>query len=99
MTQDDCRAVPFTSVIVPVYNDRRRIGFCLAALLDQTYPGDRYEVIVVAAGRPVSGRGGRRRVPCLAAPSAAGDSPAYVLQDTLTETDGDHEPGVEVAKG
>jgi glycosyltransferase involved in cell wall biosynthesis len=42
--------VPFTSVIVPVYNDRRRIGVCLAALLDQTYPRDRYEVIVVDDG-------------------------------------------------
>ncbi len=50
MTGDDRGAVPFVSVIVPVYNDRLRIRLCLAALLDQTYPRDCYEVIVVDDG-------------------------------------------------
>jgi glycosyltransferase involved in cell wall biosynthesis len=40
----------FVSVIVPVYNDRRRIVTCIRALLAQTYPRDRYEVIVVDNG-------------------------------------------------
>lgn len=40
----------FVSVIVPVYNDPRRIVTCIRALLAQTYPRDRYEVIVVDNG-------------------------------------------------
>ncbi len=41
---------PFVSVIVPVYNDERRIGKCISSLLEQTYPKDRYEVIIVDNG-------------------------------------------------
>ncbi len=41
---------PFVSVIVPVYNDARRVGKCIDALLAQTYPRDRYEIIVVDNG-------------------------------------------------
>jgi len=42
--------LPFVSVIVPVYNDEKRIGQCIEALLKQTYPKDRYEIIVVDNG-------------------------------------------------
>ncbi len=42
--------VPFVSVIVPVYNDALRIGKCIEALLKQTYPSDRYEVLIVDNG-------------------------------------------------
>lgn len=38
---------PFVSVIVPVYNDPDGIRRCLESLTAQTYPEDRYEVIVV----------------------------------------------------
>lgn len=38
---------PFVSVIVPVYNDPIRLAVCLNALESQTYPQDKYEVIVV----------------------------------------------------
>lgn len=41
---------PFVSVVVPVYNDEGRIATCVEALLAQTYPRDRYEVIVVDNG-------------------------------------------------
>jgi glycosyltransferase involved in cell wall biosynthesis len=37
----------FVSVIIPVYNDAKRLKICLAALENQTYPKDLYEVIVV----------------------------------------------------
>jgi glycosyltransferase involved in cell wall biosynthesis len=37
----------FVSVIIPVYNDSDRLSICLAALENQTYTKDRYEVIVV----------------------------------------------------
>jgi len=45
--------LPFVSVIVPVY-DEPRLVHCLHALSRQTYPQDRYEVVVVENGR--SGR-------------------------------------------
>ena len=37
----------FVSVIIPVYNDSNRLKLCLQALEKQTYPSERYEVIVV----------------------------------------------------
>ncbi|MBE9178311.1 glycosyltransferase family 2 protein [Oculatella sp. LEGE 06141] len=39
--------LPFVSVIVPVFNDAQRLRHCLAALDQQTYPEQCYEVIVV----------------------------------------------------
>ena len=38
------------SVVVPAYNAREAIAECLEALLHQTVPRDRYEVIVVDDG-------------------------------------------------
>lgn len=37
----------FVSVIIPVFNDNERLRICLNALEKQTYPQDRYEIIVV----------------------------------------------------
>ncbi|MDA8105730.1 MAG: glycosyltransferase [Nitrospiraceae bacterium] len=42
--------MPFVTVIVPVYNDAGRIWKCIEALLRQTYPPDRYEIVVVDNG-------------------------------------------------
>ena len=41
------RKNPTISVVVPAYNEEKYIGECLLALKNQTYPKDRYEVIVV----------------------------------------------------
>ncbi|WP_406672106.1 glycosyltransferase, partial [Natronospira sp.] len=38
------------AVIVPVYDDARRLAGCLRALEEQTYPADRYQVLVVDNG-------------------------------------------------
>jgi GT2 family glycosyltransferase len=38
---------PFVSVIVPVFNDSDRLRLCLQALQSQTYPQNKYEIIVV----------------------------------------------------
>lgn len=38
---------PFVSVIIPTYHDWERLQLCLDALEKQTYPKDRFEVIVV----------------------------------------------------
>lgn len=40
-------ALPFVSVVVPVRNAPGRVKTCIEALLAQTYPQDRYEIIVV----------------------------------------------------
>jgi len=37
----------FVSVIVPARNEEQHIGACLTALLNQTWPADKYEIIVV----------------------------------------------------
>lgn len=41
---------PFVSVIIPHYNDHIRLGHCLTQLEHQTYPADRYEIIVIDNG-------------------------------------------------
>ena len=46
----DSRKRPFVSVIIPVYNDENRIGLAIEALLKQTYPISRFEIIVVDNG-------------------------------------------------
>ncbi len=43
-------ATPRVSVIIPVYNDPERLQKCLSALEAQTYPGDRYDILVVDNG-------------------------------------------------
>jgi len=39
--------LPFVSVIIPVYNDANRLAICLNALDQQSYPRERFEIIVV----------------------------------------------------
>ena len=41
---------PFVSVIIPVYNDSKRLQICLNALDNQTYPKDKYEVTAIDNG-------------------------------------------------
>jgi len=38
---------PFVSVIIPVFNEAAYIQRCLQCVLDQDYPPDRYEIIIV----------------------------------------------------
>lgn len=42
--------LPFISVVVPVWNSPDQIAKCLTALGEQTYPKDRFEVLVVDNG-------------------------------------------------
>jgi cellulose synthase/poly-beta-1,6-N-acetylglucosamine synthase-like glycosyltransferase len=50
LTQRDTAARPFVSVVIPCYNSQITIGECLASLEAQTYPSDRFEVIVADNG-------------------------------------------------
>jgi succinoglycan biosynthesis protein ExoA len=47
---------PYISVVIPVFNEERHIEACLASVLDQEYPADRYEVIVADGGSDDSTR-------------------------------------------
>ena len=49
-TQTDSSSFPTVTVVVPVYNGAITIGNCLESLLAQTYPPDRYEIVVVENG-------------------------------------------------
>ncbi len=50
MTQNVETRPPFVSVIIPAYNERRRLVSCLEALDHQSYPQSAYEIIVVDNG-------------------------------------------------
>jgi glycosyltransferase involved in cell wall biosynthesis len=41
---------PFVSIIIPVFNDLERLKICIQALDEQTYPKNKYEIIVVDNG-------------------------------------------------
>src|SRR5690606_25599137 len=41
---------PFVSVVIPVRDDAEGAQLCVAALGDQTYPAERYEVVLVDDG-------------------------------------------------
>ncbi len=41
---------PFVSVVIPCYNGLRTVGECLTSIAEQTYPKDRYEVILADNG-------------------------------------------------
>lgn len=42
--------IPFVSIVVPTYNRVRFLPACLVSLCSQTYPSDRYEIILVDDG-------------------------------------------------
>lgn len=50
MSDRDPSETPEISVIVPVWNDARRLALCLEALAAQTFPAARFEVIVIDNG-------------------------------------------------
>ncbi|HID20313.1 MAG TPA: glycosyltransferase [Methanophagales archaeon] len=41
------KTYPFVSVLVPARNEEENIGECLTSLIQQVYPKDRYEIVVV----------------------------------------------------
>jgi glycosyltransferase involved in cell wall biosynthesis len=46
----DIADYPFVSVIIPTFNRKEILEKCLSALLNQTYPSERYEIIVIDDG-------------------------------------------------
>lgn len=89
--------VPMVSVIIPVKDGGELLQTCVQALLDQDYPRDRYEVLVVDNGSAVSPKATLptdRRVTVLADPvpgsyHARNTALAVAKGDILAFTDGD----------
>lgn len=95
--------LPSVSVVIPVYNHGARLESCLESLERQTYPHDRYEVIVVNNGRDgeiegVVERFGKTRLGHEARPSqfaarnrglemAGGEVIAFIDADCIAQQD------------
>jgi len=41
---------PLISVVIPAYNEERYLGYALSSLLDQDFPKEKYEIVVVDNG-------------------------------------------------
>jgi glycosyltransferase AglE len=80
--------LPFVSVVVPVLNDSRRVGLCIEALLKQTYPKDRYEVIIVDNGSTDDTRAVIGRYPV-----------ALLIEDRIQSSYAARNKGVRAARG
>ena len=63
MADSAAKTLPFVSVIVPVWNGPDQIATCLTALGAQTYPRDRFEVLVVDNASTDSTAEAARRFP------------------------------------
>ncbi len=50
MTNSGGNKTAFVSIIVPMYNEGKTIRKCIESLLNQSYPSDKYEIIVVSDG-------------------------------------------------
>lgn len=64
------QADPFVSVVIPVFNDGEALAGCLDSMIRQTYPANRFEVVVVDNGSTrdlseiVAGRAGVSLIQC-----------------------------------
>lgn len=45
---------PFFSIVIPTYNRPQPLAKCLEAISQLNYPCDRFEVIIVDDGSPIS---------------------------------------------
>ncbi|MEW6600608.1 MAG: glycosyltransferase family A protein [Nitrospirota bacterium] len=88
MNPEDLSPVRFVSVVVPVYNDAGRIGRCIEALLNQTYPADQYEIIVVDNGSTDNTREVVKQYPV-----------ALLIEDKIRSSYGARNTGIRNAKG
>ncbi len=95
------RELPLVSVVVPAYNAAATIGVCVESLLHQTYPKERYEIIIVdnnskddtagvLAGYPVRTLSERRRQSSYAArncgiQASRGELIAFTDSDCIAE--------------
>ena len=92
MTTENCRCLPFVSVVLAVRDEAPYLPRCLGALVTQTYPHDRLEVIVAD--------GGSRDGSCAIAGWFAGGAPAVrVLDNPARVAPAGFNLGVRTARG
>ena len=80
---------PRVSVIVPAWNEERRIARCLEALVAQTWPADRLELIVVDNGSTDATRGRVREFPVRLLVERGAQSPYAARNAGLAQAGGD----------
>lgn len=80
--------VPFVSIIVPSYNSENTIALCIESLLKQTYPKDRYEVIVIDNGSRDNTAWIIKRYPVV-----------YLYEDKIQTPSAARNAGIKIAKG
>ncbi|MBN1869033.1 MAG: glycosyltransferase [Candidatus Omnitrophica bacterium] len=78
----------FISVIIPAYNCAQKIEKCINALLDQDYPKDRFEIIVVDNNSKDGTAEAIKKYPV-----------KYLLQDKIQTSYASRNKGIEDAKG
>jgi glycosyltransferase involved in cell wall biosynthesis len=95
---------PAVSVVIPHFNDMHHLDICLSALQAQSYPQDRFEVIVADNGSPqgpeaveavIAGRARLVVVPEKGAGPARNGGVAVARGDLLAFTDSDCVPVVD----
>jgi glycosyltransferase involved in cell wall biosynthesis len=79
---------PFISVVVPVYNGDRIIGNCVESLLNQSYPKDNYEIIVVDNGSTDNTRAIIKKYPV-----------KMLIEDSIKSSYAARNKGIKHAKG
>ncbi len=90
--------LPFVSVIIPTFNRERVLEKCLRALVGQTYPLDRYEVIVVDDGSTDGTRDMVERVSA-ACRAERGSSPLVYRHREHTGSSAARNEGIRAARG
>lgn len=79
---------PFVSVIVPVYNDAQRIGKCIESLLNQTYPREKYEILIIDNGSTDETRDVVKKYPV-----------TLLIEDKIQSSYGARNKGIKNAQG
>ena len=79
---------PFISVVVPVYNGDRIVGNCVESLLNQSYPKDNYEIIVVDNGSTDNTRAIIKKYPV-----------KMLIEDSIKSSSAARNNGIKHAKG
>ncbi|MHC4123082.1 MAG: glycosyltransferase family 2 protein [Planctomycetota bacterium] len=80
--------LPFVSIIVPVYNGEKTLGGCIESLLSQSYPKNKYEIIIVDNNSKDRTAETIKKYPV-----------KYVMEDKIQSSYAARNTGAEIAKG
>ena len=80
--------LPFISIIVPVYNGEKALEKCITSLLNQNYPSERREIIIVDNNSKDNSKGIIQKFPV-----------QYMLEDKIQGPGAARNTGAKIAKG